>query len=252
VIDATAALGSDLGPLLVLDALARSLGTAGSRRGALGGLLAGTLGILGWHDGDETAAHNLKAKCKKKCLKKAKKHAAQHAAETLPSGPTCTPTTCASQGKNCGMISDGCGQQIRCGPDFCDNGFHCTENGCRCLYGAPVCEGICCGAGEVCKDGTGVCCVPERDGRACAGKSCSATAVNTCGQTVQCCGASDPALVCGTLLSGASACCYPVGTRAGCTSTNYETVCCATMTSNGPIRELSAGCDGATGTCTTG
>jgi hypothetical protein len=29
---------------------------------------------------------------------------------------TCTPTTCAAQGKNCGTIGDGCGNQIRCGP----------------------------------------------------------------------------------------------------------------------------------------
>src|SRR5687768_14657954 len=83
------------------DALARSLGTAGSRRRALSGLLAGTLGILGWHDSDEIAAHNLKAKCKKKsgeakkkCLKKAKKHAALHAAESPPPPPPPPPPVC--------------------------------------------------------------------------------------------------------------------------------------------------------------
>jgi hypothetical protein len=48
------------------DTLARSLGRAGSRRRALGGLLAGTLGILRWHDGDDILAHDLKSKCKKK------------------------------------------------------------------------------------------------------------------------------------------------------------------------------------------
>ena len=48
------------------DTLARTLGTAGSRRRALGGLLAGTLGMLGWHGGDESAAHELSQKCKKK------------------------------------------------------------------------------------------------------------------------------------------------------------------------------------------
>src|SRR5687767_1929496 len=80
------------------DSLARSLGTASSRRRALGGLLAGTLGVLGWQDQDDAVAHDLKAKCKKKsgeakkrCLKKARKHNAQHANETPPPpGPTCS------------------------------------------------------------------------------------------------------------------------------------------------------------------
>src|SRR5687767_10268917 len=99
------------------DTLTRSLGTAGSRRRALGGLLAGTLGILGWHGGDESAAHDLKKKCKKKsgeakkkCIKKAKKHAAEHAALT------CTPN-CV--GKQCG--DNGCG--VACGT--CTGGRTC-------------------------------------------------------------------------------------------------------------------------------
>src|SRR5688572_3826338 len=86
------------------DALTRSLGTAGSRRRVLSGLFAGTLGILGWHDGDEIAAHDLKAKCKKKsgeakkkCLKKAKKHNAQHASETQPPPPPPPPHVCAGR-----------------------------------------------------------------------------------------------------------------------------------------------------------
>src|SRR5262249_57345686 len=28
---------------------------------------------------------------------------------------TCTPTTCAAQGKNCGTIADGCGGTLTCG-----------------------------------------------------------------------------------------------------------------------------------------
>jgi hypothetical protein len=83
------------------DSLARSLATASSRRRALGGLLAGALGLVGWPGGEDAAAHDLKAKCKKKsgeakkkCLKKAKKHAAQHASEPSPPPP---PHVCADR-----------------------------------------------------------------------------------------------------------------------------------------------------------
>lgn len=34
---------------------------------------------------------------------------------TVGGGGTCTPTTCAAQGKNCGTISDGCGGSLTCG-----------------------------------------------------------------------------------------------------------------------------------------
>jgi hypothetical protein len=56
-------------------------------------LLAGTLGLLGWHDGDESAAHNLKAKCRKKAGR-ARKHKAEHASET---GPITGPITRTSE-----------------------------------------------------------------------------------------------------------------------------------------------------------
>ena len=37
------------------------------------------------------------------------------AALTISPGGTCTPTTCAAQGKNCGTISNGCGGALSCG-----------------------------------------------------------------------------------------------------------------------------------------
>ena len=131
------------------DALARSLTTAGSRRRALGGLLAGTLGVLGRHDGDESAAHDLKAKCKKKsggakkkCLKKAKKHAAEHAAATslgpLPPGPTCTDGSkngsesdvdCGGSCPRC-PTGQGCATRNDCDSAFCSGGtcVACTQS----------------------------------------------------------------------------------------------------------------------------
>jgi hypothetical protein len=80
------------------DSLARSLVASGSRRRALGGLLAGPLGLLGVRS-KEAAAHDPRKACKKKsgeakrkCLKKAKKHNAQHASQT-PSPDPCASCT---------------------------------------------------------------------------------------------------------------------------------------------------------------
>ncbi|HEY3358972.1 MAG TPA: glycoside hydrolase family 18 protein [Polyangia bacterium] len=41
---------------------------------------------------------------------------------------SCTPTTCAAQGKNCGTIADGCGGTLPCGS--CASGQSCTANVC--------------------------------------------------------------------------------------------------------------------------
>jgi hypothetical protein len=154
------------------DTLTRSLSTAGSRRRALGGLLTGVFGVLGWQGQDDAAAHDLKATCKKKsgkakkkCLKKARKHKAEHASETPPTDLTCTPD-CA--GKLCG--SNGCGGSCgscsackqcssggRCvtSPDFtaCGGGKQCSggvcatppgcENAAGCIHGNMCCSGSC-------------------------------------------------------------------------------------------------------------
>jgi hypothetical protein len=51
---------------------------------------------------------------------------------TISTGSTCTPTTCAAQGKNCGSISNGCGGTLNCGsctsPQTCGGGG--TSNVC--------------------------------------------------------------------------------------------------------------------------
>ncbi len=48
---------------------------------------------------------------------------AQNAELTIMPGTSCVPTTCAAQGKNCGVISDGCGGTLVCGacasPEIC-------------------------------------------------------------------------------------------------------------------------------------
>ncbi len=61
---------------------------------------------------------------------------------------SCTPTTCAKQGKNCGIISDGCAGTLNCG-DTCPAGQGCggggTANVCGCLPKPCDAQGKNCG-----------------------------------------------------------------------------------------------------------
>jgi hypothetical protein len=41
--------------------------------------------------------------------------------------PSCTPTTCAAQGVNCGPVGDGCGGLLQCGS--CPAGQICGGGG---------------------------------------------------------------------------------------------------------------------------
>jgi hypothetical protein len=43
-------------------------------------------------------------------------------------GPGCTPVTCSGQGGVCGVVADGCGGVLDCGP--CDSGQGCGPGGC--------------------------------------------------------------------------------------------------------------------------
>jgi hypothetical protein len=65
-----------------------------------------------------------------------------------PDAPTCTPTTCAALGDNCGSVSDGCGGTLTCGsctaPDTCGGGG--TPNVCG---AAPTGDTILVGAGDI-------------------------------------------------------------------------------------------------------
>jgi hypothetical protein len=113
------------------DTLSRTFSTAGSRRRAVGGLLLGALGLRTGGSAEDTAAHDLTAKCKKKsgeakktCLKKAKKHNAMH---TTVSG---CERNCA--GKQCGL--DGCGGS--CGTCTGPRGQVCDAAG-QCV--CPAC-----------------------------------------------------------------------------------------------------------------
>jgi hypothetical protein len=80
-------------------------------------------------------------------------------------GGTCTPTTCAAEGKNCGSIDDGCGGTLWCGscsyPYGCDDNQCALPPGCNlqpCYAGASV-SYTCCSSGQVtCRNGSGCTC----------------------------------------------------------------------------------------------
>jgi hypothetical protein len=209
------------------DTLARSLGTAGSRRRALGGVLAGTLGILGWHEDHETVAHNAATACKKKsgkkkraCLKKAKKHAAQHAAQTPPA-PTCTDNIkngsetdvdCGGSCPKCG-VGKQCVQAADCASGYCAGG-QCVVGQGTCAAGANACPGF--EPSTVCntQPGVGTChCVIANEGG--ATRCASGTGVGSmCGDcaTDSACKSFHPAAFCargfaGECCSGSHAIC---------------------------------------------
>jgi hypothetical protein len=79
-------------------------------------------------------------------------------------GGTCTPTTCAARGKNCGSIDNGCGESLDCG--HCPSGSTCgatIANVCStpCV---PNCNGRTCGPDLVCGTSCGTCSAPQTCG----------------------------------------------------------------------------------------
>ena len=140
------------------DTLTRSLSAVGSRRRAIGGLLAGALAFLGGHEPEQIdaaevdAEHNKLKKCKKiddkkrrrRCKKDAKKHNASHkvcpfvgvqgvctsqeecctsATGTVCSSNYCRPdelpVCCQPTGGACTNICDCCGLFSDCVGGFC-------------------------------------------------------------------------------------------------------------------------------------
>lgn len=145
------------------DRFTRTLTTAGSRRRALGGMLAGTLGLLG------AGAENAAAKKKKPCppCKKRKKGKCKG---TVPDGTACSGGVC--QSGTCVVCPSG---ETRCG-NACVNlvtdPAHCGRCGRTCPSG--VCEnGTCTCDGPVsilCPDGC-FCTPRETGGFACSGST---------------------------------------------------------------------------------
>ena len=61
---------------------------------------------------------------------------------TVPTNPTCTPTTCNAQGFNCGPAGDGCGGQLACGN--CPAGQTCGGGGQPGVCGGHPCTPVSC------------------------------------------------------------------------------------------------------------
>ena len=115
------------------DSFTRALIDTRSRRGALGVLLSGAVGVLGLAD---ASAHNPLKNCKNKsgkqkkaCIKKAKKHNATHVVAVPPPAPV-PPAGCPSGTKPC----DGeCIPTNQC----------CTAADCPALPNYRCCNGLC-------------------------------------------------------------------------------------------------------------
>ncbi len=85
-------------------------------------------------------------------------------APACPPPPSCTPSTCASLGKQCGAWGDGCGNTLNCGgctaPDTCNGGQcshtptagQCGPEGYRCCGGPYICDpGLYCDSTNTCR-----------------------------------------------------------------------------------------------------
>ena len=155
------------------DALARSFSSPGTRRGVIGGLLIGSLSLLGLAEAGE------KAKRKKKHKKKTR--------QQTPSAPppvTCTPNC---NDRTCG--ADGCGGS--CGT--CSGGKLCQGGLCACPSGQQDSGGVCgtdqvcygfdqpCVLGSECCGGT---CSPAACAKGSVGRPCHVT--NDCAAPLSC------------------------------------------------------------------
>jgi hypothetical protein len=235
------------------DSLARSLGTAGSRRRALGGLLAGTLGLLGSRTEHAAAKKKPCPPCKKRKQGKCKKK--------LPEGTGCTDSsgrggTC--QGGSCVAAvapppPDPCAGQppgAPCPP--------CDRRGTTCLPGNSRSDACCSGTCLGTNTGPGVCgdddvggrpCYDNRDcnlfsGFTCIAFRCKKAVGVSCDQEAQCasgeCGCAGTTCTCRKSSCGAiTAPCNPTdpggrdadcceGSCTGCNVNTGQCVCAAT------------------------
>ena len=169
------------------DSLTRTLTVAGSRRHALGGVLAGALGLLG------AGAEHASARKQKPCppCKKRKKGKCK---ARLPDGAGCTDTS--GQGGKCQLgrcvpsLACPAGQRpcrgsclsvlICCVDQDCAGGRTCQDGTCACPATKPhVCEGStvcreCCQSADCWPNGQ-----DQGDGQICQGGVCTCTVAGT-------------------------------------------------------------------------
>src|SRR5204863_6040610 len=97
---------------------------------------------------------------------------------------SCTPTTCAAQGKNCGTISNGCGGTLTCGsctaPQTCGGGGVANLCGGGCTPTTCAAQGKNCGTIADGCGGTLTC------GACTAPQTCGAAVATVCGTAPTC------------------------------------------------------------------
>ena len=125
------------------DSLVRALTDTRSRRDVLRGLLAASLGLLGWSAAEDATAKECKKikdkKKRKKCLKKA-----------AACRPNCAGRVCGDDG--CGGTCGTCAH-VPC-QDVCQGGACLSANDSPCIFGGRCLNGTCnpnpmCGGGGV-------------------------------------------------------------------------------------------------------
>jgi hypothetical protein len=108
--------------------------------------------------GDDKENRTGKGKGKRKGKRKDKNRGTPASEPVAPAPAGCTPTTCATQGKNCGTISDGCSGTLTCGTcsnptpacvnkvcAACSTSSQCATN--------QLCDGGACQTCDVCANG---------------------------------------------------------------------------------------------------
>jgi hypothetical protein len=155
------------------DTLARSLTSTGSRRRALAAILGGSWRLLGWHGGEDAAAHNPLKSCKKKsgkqkktCVKKAKRHNATHATPAIAPPPPCqngvkdgteSDVDCGGTCPRC-ALNKTCSSRDDCATALC-SGQTCVacasrfECGTGATGGDCFCSSVVGGGPKVCHEG---------------------------------------------------------------------------------------------------
>jgi len=126
--------------------------------------------------------------------------------ETCDGGACCPPMTCEGMGAECGSPANGCGGDLDCGT--CDDLKTCTDDWlCECTF--VSCNGVCCGAQEICLGGACIStCEAECDGKMCGDDDgCGDPCTGPCPDTDETC--SGGVCVCDGVLC-ASDCC-PAG-----------------------------------------
>jgi hypothetical protein len=147
------------------DRLAKSLSSPETRRRVFGVLAAvpvvgGLLGILSPEETDAAGRRKRRKTRNKRRSGDDKKH--RKGKHKKKKQPTCTPTTCAAEGKSCGRLPDGCGTTLDCGPCTCATGCHPDCQTCNPATGlcddvandTSCDDGDACTEADTCQDGT--------------------------------------------------------------------------------------------------